>query len=168
MIRIRGDSAGGGSRWEKKGGGIDIRKGAISGQRAGMGLLAAAEEEWKAEYKHPWSKSPTKDGQSGVRQSTNFDLPSHNSMEISSDTEADTHDLHRAQRMVMIFSPITSTPETQRVVRTILHGEYESIVKEVEEGTKRVQKDLVATDLGGEASIPRSGQSGRFWEMAIL
>ncbi|PWW78704.1 hypothetical protein C7212DRAFT_341444 [Tuber magnatum] len=70
---------------------------------------------------------------------------------ISSDTGADAHDLHRAQRMVMIFSPITSIPETQRVVKTILHGEHEPIVKEVEEGTKRVQKDLAATDLSGEA-----------------
>ncbi|KAG0128332.1 hypothetical protein HOY82DRAFT_611933 [Tuber indicum] len=53
--------------------------------------------------------------------------------------------------MVVIFSPITSTPETQSVVRTILHGEYESVVKEVEEGTKPVQKVLVAMDLSGEA-----------------
>ncbi|CUS13072.1 unnamed protein product [Tuber aestivum] len=53
--------------------------------------------------------------------------------------------------MEMIVSPITSTPETQRVVRTILRGEYESIVKEAEEGNKRVQKYLVATDLSGEA-----------------
>ncbi|KAG0128331.1 hypothetical protein HOY82DRAFT_611932 [Tuber indicum] len=50
MIRIRGDSAGGASRWEKKGCGIDIRKGAISGLRTIISLLAAAVEEWKAEY----------------------------------------------------------------------------------------------------------------------
>ncbi|PUU80194.1 hypothetical protein B9Z19DRAFT_1063644 [Tuber borchii] len=34
---------------------------------------------------------------------------------------------------------------------TILRGEYESIVKEVEEGSKPVQKYLVATGLSGEA-----------------
>jgi len=82
---------------------------------------------------------------------TNFDLLSHNSTAMSSDTEADAHDLHRAQQMEMIFSPITSTPEAQGVVRTILHGEYESIVKDAEEGNKWMQKYLVATDLSGEA-----------------
>jgi len=70
---------------------------------------------------------------------------------MSSDTEADAHDLHRAQRMGMIFSPITSTPEAQHVVRTILRGEYESIVKDAEEGSKLGEKYLVATDLSGEA-----------------
>jgi len=54
-----------------------------------------------------------------------------------------------------IFSPITSTPETRRAVRTILRGEYESIVQEVEEGSKLVQKYLVATDLSGEAQHAR-------------
>ena len=44
-----------------------------------------------------------------------------------------------------------STPETQRVVGTILRGKCESIVKDVEEGSKWVQKYLVATDLSGEA-----------------
>ncbi|CUS11409.1 unnamed protein product [Tuber aestivum] len=63
---------------------------------------------------------------------------------MSSDAEADAHDLHRAQRMELIFSPITSTPETQHVIRTIL-------LKEAEEGSKSVQKYLVATDLSGEA-----------------
>jgi len=99
----------------------------------------------------PGATSPTTSRRSGVHPSTNFDLPSHNSTPMSSDTEADVRDLHRAQRMEMSFSPITSTPETQRVVRTILRGEYESIVKEAEEGNKRVRKYLVATDLSGEA-----------------
>jgi len=53
--------------------------------------------------------------------------------------------------MEMIFSPITSTPETQRAVRIILRGGYESIVKEAEEGNKRVRKYLVSTELSGEA-----------------
>jgi len=69
---------------------------------------------------------------------------------MSSNTEAEAHDLHRAQRMEMIFSPITSTPETQSV-RIILRGEYESIVKEAEDGNKQVQKYRVATDLSEEA-----------------
>jgi len=63
----------------------------------------------------------------------------------------DAHDPHNVQRMEMIVSPITSTPETQPVIRTIRRGEYESIVKKAEEGNKPVQKYLVATDLSGEA-----------------
>ena len=70
---------------------------------------------------------------------------------MSSDTEADARNLHRAQRMKMVFPTVTSTPETQRVVRTILRGEYGSIVKEAEEGSKSVQKYLVTTDLSREA-----------------
>jgi len=70
---------------------------------------------------------------------------------MPSDTEADTLTLHRAQPMEMIFSPITSTSETQRVVRTILRGEYESIVNEAEEGNKPVPNYLDSTDFRGEA-----------------
>ena len=95
--------------------------------------------------------SPTTNRRSGVHPFINFDLLSHDSTEISSDTEADTRDLHRAQQMEIIFSRISSTPETKPLVRTILHGKYESIVKEAEEGSKWVRMYLVATDLSGEA-----------------
>ncbi|RPB04035.1 hypothetical protein L873DRAFT_1800046 [Choiromyces venosus 120613-1] len=168
MIRIVGDS-GGSERKKKKGSGIDARKGTLSMRRTSMSLLAAAEEERKAvssKYKVrsllpsisitpssniPGATSPTTNRRPGVHPSTNFDLPSHNSTPMSSDTEADVRDLHRAQRMEMSFSPIISTPEAQRVVRTILRGEYDSIVKEAEEGNKRLRKYLVATDLSAEA-----------------
>lgn len=70
---------------------------------------------------------------------------------MSSDTEADVRDLRRAQRMDMSISPIVSTPETQRVVRTILRGDYAEIFKEADEGNRRVRKYLVATDLSAEA-----------------
>ena len=64
-------------------------------------------------------------------------------------TEADTRDLHRAQQMEIIFTSITSTPDTQPLVRTILHGKYESIVEEAEEGNKWVRMHLVAAHLSG-------------------
>ena len=95
--------------------------------------------------------SPTKNKRSGVHPSTDFDLPSHSSTPIPSDTEADARDLHRAQQIAMIFSTITSTLDTQCVVKTILRREYESIVKEAAEGNKGLRKYLVATDLSGEA-----------------
>jgi len=45
----------------------------------------------------PGATSPAKNRQSGVHPSTNFDLPSHNSTPMPSDTEVDSRDLHRAQ-----------------------------------------------------------------------
>ena len=51
----------------------------------------------------------------------------------------------------MSFSPIESTLETQRVVRKIIRGEYEEIVREAEDSNRRTRKYLIATDLSGEA-----------------
>ena len=99
----------------------------------------------------PGATSPTTNRGPGVHPSTNFDLPSHNSTPLSSDTEAHVRNLHHTQRMEMSLSPIISTPETQRVIRTTLRGEYELIVKKAEESSKWVRKYLVATDLSGEA-----------------
>lgn len=99
----------------------------------------------------PGANSPTTARRTGVHPTTNFDLPSHTSTPMSSDTEADVLDLRRAQRMDMSISPIISTPETQRVVRTILRGDYDEIFKEAEDGNRRVRKYLVATDLSAEA-----------------
>ncbi|PUU75873.1 hypothetical protein B9Z19DRAFT_920566, partial [Tuber borchii] len=101
-----------------------------------------------------------KNRRSGVHPSTNFDLLSHNSTPPPSDIEADARDLHCAQQIDMILSPITSTPETRRAIRTIWHGEYESIVKGAEEGNERVRKYLVATDLSGEAQQAREWTIG--------
>ncbi|KAH0611936.1 uncharacterized protein H6S33_009988 [Morchella sextelata] len=170
MIRSVGDPGGGVKKKGKKGGGIDAKKGTGNMRRTSMSLLAAAEEERKevsSRYKVrsllpsisitpsgstvPGANSPTTSRRTGVHPTTNFDLPSHTSTPMSSDTEADVLDLRRAQRMDMSVSPIVSTPESQRVVRTILRGEYAAISKEAEEGNRRVRKYLVATDLSGEA-----------------
>ena len=51
----------------------------------------------------------------------------------------------------MGFPSVGSALETQRVVRTILRGEYEEIVREAEDSNRRTRKYLVATDLSGEA-----------------
>ncbi|PUU77123.1 hypothetical protein B9Z19DRAFT_1128747 [Tuber borchii] len=56
---------------------------------------------------------------------------------MPSNSGVDARDLHRSQRMEIILSPITATPETQ--------------LKEVEEGNKRVRNSLVAKNLSGEA-----------------
>jgi len=69
---------------------------------------------------------------------------------MPSDTEPDARALHCALPMEITLSPITSTPETQRVISTILRGEYELIVKEAEEGNKRELNYLDSRDFCGE------------------
>lgn len=142
------------------------------GKRKIMSLLGAAEEERKkvsssSKYQvrsllpqisvtptssnYPGATSPTTSRRSGVHPSTNFDLPSQVSTPVSSDQEADDIDIRRAQRMETLISPIYSTPETHRVVRTILRGDYEGVHKAILERGKRVRKYLVATDMSSEA-----------------
>jgi hypothetical protein len=49
--------------------------------------------------------------------------------------------------METTISPILSSPESHRVVRTILRGDYETVFKQ----SRRTRKYLVATDLSSEA-----------------
>jgi hypothetical protein len=99
----------------------------------------------------PGAASPTTARRSGVHPSTNFDLPSQVSTPVSSDQEADDIDIRRAQRMETIISPIYSTAETHRVVRTIIRGDYDDVHKSILDKGKRVRKYLVATDMSSEA-----------------
>ncbi|KAF8428171.1 hypothetical protein EV426DRAFT_571509 [Tirmania nivea] len=134
-----------------------------------MSLLAAADEERKvvsSRYKvhsllpsisvtQPGSSAPTSPitaRRPGVHPSTNFDLPSHASTPMTSETELDLQDIRRAQRMEMVISPITSTPETHRVVRTIVRGDFDALQDEAEQGNRRQRTYLVATDMSGEAA----------------
>jgi len=70
---------------------------------------------------------------------------------MTSETELDLQDIRRAQRMEMVISPITSTPETHRVVRTIVRGDFDALQDEAEQGKRRQRTYLVATDMSGEA-----------------
>lgn len=71
---------------------------------------------------------------------------------MTSETELDLQDIRRAQRMEMVISQITSTPETHRVVRTIVRGDYDALQDEAEQGKRRQRTYLVATDMSGEAA----------------
>jgi nucleotide-binding universal stress UspA family protein len=71
---------------------------------------------------------------------------------MDSDTEADITDIRRAQKLSVIMTPITSTPETSRCVRTIYRGDFAAMQKEAAENHRRVRKYLVATDLSDEAA----------------
>lgn len=96
--------------------------------------------------------SPVSAKRPGVHPTTNFDFPSHNSTPMTSETELDLQDIRRAQRMEMDISPITSTPETHRVVRTIVRGDFDGLQDEAEQGRRRQRTYLVATDMSGEAA----------------
>ena len=96
--------------------------------------------------------SPVTHRRQGVHPTTNFDTGSYASTPMSSDAEADLRDIHRAQKMEMIISPLTSTPETHRVVRTIVRGDFDKLQDEAEQGTRRQRTYLVATDMSGEAA----------------
>jgi nucleotide-binding universal stress UspA family protein len=69
-----------------------------------------------------------------------------------SDTELEISDIRRAQKLAILVTPVTSTPETQRSVRTIYRGDFTQMQKEAEEDQRRVRKYLVATDLSEEAA----------------
>jgi hypothetical protein len=89
----------------------------------------------------------------GVHPSTSFDHAGAGvSTPLTSDTEADLTDIKRAQRMNVAISPITSTPESHRVIRTVIRGEFANMQREAEEGLRRQRTYLVATDLSDEAA----------------
>ena len=86
----------------------------------------------------------------GVHPSTSFDQGT--STPVTSDTDAEISDIRRAQRLGVSISPIVSTPEAHRAVRTIVRGDFAQLQQEAEDGSRRVRKYLVATDLSDEAA----------------
>lgn len=87
-----------------------------------------------------------------IHPNTNFDVTSRASTPISSDTEENAIDLKRALRMSLNVSPIISTPETHRLVRTVTRGDFASIREEFDVTNKKERTYLVATDLSAEAT----------------
>lgn len=71
---------------------------------------------------------------------------------LDSDTEADITDIKRAQKLALLMTPVSSTPETNRCVRTIYRGDFAEMQKEAADNQRRVRKYLVATDLSEEAA----------------
>ncbi|KAI9761762.1 MAG: hypothetical protein M4579_000856 [Chaenotheca gracillima] len=144
-----------------------VGMGKAKGPRKTLSLLAAAEEERQevsSQYKVQSLLSPsvtvtepggdrTSAKKAGVHPSTSFDQGGSGvSTPMTSDTEADISDIRRAQRMNISLSPITSTPESHRDIRTIIRGEFSKMQQEAEEGLRRQRTYLVATDLSDEAA----------------
>ena len=71
---------------------------------------------------------------------------------MNSDTETDLADIKNAQRLAMTASPIYSSPDTNRVIRQIVRGQYAVFQNEAEQGLRRQRAYLVATDLSEEAA----------------
>jgi len=87
-----------------------------------------------------------------IHPNTNFDVTSRASTPISSDTEENAIDLKRALRMSLNVSPIISTPETHRLVRTVTRGDFAAIREDFDVTNKKERSYLVATDLSAEAT----------------
>ncbi|OBT93923.2 hypothetical protein VE01_08257 [Pseudogymnoascus verrucosus] len=148
-----------------------IGMGRAQGQRTARSLMAAAEEERqmiedKQQYKvrsllepeititGPGGDRLKGAAKPGVHPTNAFDHEGGSGLNTphDSDTEQEISDIRRAQRLAINLTPITSTPETQRSVRTLFRGDFNQMQKEAEEHQRRVRKYLVATDLSEEAA----------------
>lgn len=87
----------------------------------------------------------------GVHPNTNYNAQiSGATSPMTSDSE-DLSDIKRAQRLTISMSAIDSSIP-QRVIRTIIRGEFSHMQQEAEQGSRRLRTYLVATDLSGEAA----------------
>lgn len=100
------------------------------------------------------SGTVVKHNKPGIHPTTAFDQGdvSGTVTPVDSDTEADIGDIRRAQKLAIIMTPIQSTPDTQRSIRTLYRGDFAKMQQEAEEDLRRVRKYLVATDLSDEAA----------------
>ena len=85
----------------------------------------------------------------GVHPNTSYD-DTASGLNSPNSSDADVSDIRRAQKLSINISHIdTSVPN--RVIRTILRGDFSTMRDEAEEGLRRQRLYLVATDLSDEA-----------------
>ena len=85
----------------------------------------------------------------GVHPHTSYDYTA-SGFNSANSSDADISDIRRAQRLSINMShPDSSVPN--RVIRTILRGDFATMQEEAEEGLRRSRLYLVATDLSDEA-----------------
>ncbi|KAI9780592.1 MAG: hypothetical protein M1816_002812 [Peltula sp. TS41687] len=136
--------------------------GRAKGPRKTLSLLAAAEEErqqvassYRVRSLLPPVTVTSPSGERlsprkpGVHPSTSFD---QGSTPVTSDDEEGISDIRRAQRLHLNISNIQTTPESHRSIRTIVRGEFDKLMDEIEEGLRRARTYLVATDLSDQAA----------------
>ncbi|OAX77665.1 hypothetical protein ACJ72_08033 [Emergomyces africanus] len=129
-------------------------------------LLAAADEERKkvsSTYKVKSLLDPPPVGvktasekqlskKTGVHPTTSFDcLGSGANTPVGSDDEAQYCDFKKAQNLSIFMSPIDQSVPN-RVIRTIVRGEFTRVQEEAEQNSRmRLRTYLVATDLSDES-----------------
>lgn len=87
----------------------------------------------------------------GVRPTTNYDqTASGRSTPATSDSE-EMKDIRRAQRMSISMSLVDNSI-SNRLIKTIIRGEFSRMQQEAEQGSRRLRTYLVATDLSDEAA----------------
>ena len=92
-------------------------------------------------------RSASKSG--GVHPATSYDDAGHE-MHSPDSSDADVSDIRRAQKLGINMSHLdTSVPN--RVIRTIIRGDFSTMQDEAEEGLRRQRVYVVATDLSEEA-----------------
>ncbi|PGH08726.1 hypothetical protein AJ79_05917 [Helicocarpus griseus UAMH5409] len=139
--------------------------GKSSGSQKVRSLLAAAEEERKnvsSTYKVkslldplPVAAKAAADKQlkqrTGVHPNTSFDYAgSGANTPVGSEDEAEYSDIKKAQNLSIYMSPIDQSVPN-RVIRTIVRGEFTRVQEEAETERHRLRTYLVATDLSEES-----------------
>ncbi|WEW57246.1 hypothetical protein PRK78_002711 [Emydomyces testavorans] len=135
-------------------------------RRKAQSLLAAAEEERakisstykvksllepvcprtvKAAAEKPLNKK------TGIHPHTSFDIASAGNTPAGSEDETEVSDIKKAQNLSIYMSPIDQSVPN-RVIRTIIRGEFSNMQEEGHQGHRRLRKYLVATDLSEESS----------------
>jgi hypothetical protein len=87
----------------------------------------------------------------GVHPHTSFDYAgSAGNTPAGSEDEAEFCDIKKAQNLSIYMSPVDQTVPN-RVIRTIIRGDFTEIQEQAQKGHGRLRKYLVATDLSEEA-----------------
>lgn len=88
---------------------------------------------------------------SGVHPNTNYDPSTSGRASAANSDSEELGDIRRAQSLNINSSPIDSSIPN-RVIKTIIRGDFSKMQREAEEGTRRLRTYLVATDLSSEAA----------------
>ncbi|MCJ1314490.1 hypothetical protein MMC25_008172 [Agyrium rufum] len=139
--------------------------GNAAGPRTSRSLMAAAEEERvqvSSAYKVKSLLEPTLTitgpggerlavRKPGVHPNTNYNASTPGAASPTTSDSEDLSDIRRAQRLSVHMSALDNSIPN-RVLRTILRGEFSAMQREAEEGKRRLRTYLVATDLSAEAA----------------
>ncbi|EAS34058.3 universal stress protein family domain-containing protein [Coccidioides immitis RS] len=88
----------------------------------------------------------------GVHPNTSFDITaSTGNTPAGSEDEAEFSDIKKAQNLSVYMSPVDQSVPN-RVIRTVIRGDFTKLQEEGDRGQRRLRKYLVATDLSEEST----------------